>query len=178
MFILIVLAIALNVDALAIGISYGIRGISVPFHSMLLISLASITYALTAALFGSVLTGLFPAWVGSVLLLIIGIYTLKTALHDPQSFDFDCSKTIDLREAAALSIALSLDAAAASLSFSLSGGGRYLLPFGIGICQFAFLIFGKKIGACISAQADGKARALNLISGVILTLLGLLRLVL
>lgn len=174
----IFLAAVLNVDALAIGVSYGIRKIDIPLASLLLISASSVGYTFAAGVLGGALTQGLPSWTGSLILVGIGCYTLLGALREPTSFDFDASKNIDLKEALALSLALSLDATGVSLSFAMCGGFRLFLPICIGVCQFCFLSFGKRIGAHLSVRTEGKARALNFISGISLMLLGILHLVL
>lgn len=176
MLISFILAITLNLDALAIGVSYGIRKIKVPIPSFLLISFISVFVTALASCLGDILTTIFPAGLGSFFLIAIGLHTVFSAFRKSETFDFDCSKTIDLREAAALSLALSLDATGAAISFAMSDGFHWFLPVAIGLCQFGFLWCGKKIGTRISKE--GNTRALNIISGLILTLLGIFYLVL
>lgn len=172
------LAIALNLDALAIGVSYALRNIQIPNRSLLFISLFSVIYTVFSGLLGTLLSEWIPPYLGGLFLLGIGVYTLLSAFLSSHNFDFDASKTIDIREAAALSLALTLDAAGVSLSCAVSNGFQLLLPVAIGVCQLIFLSVGKKIGARISFRTEENARALHLISGVTLTLLGVLRLVL
>ncbi|MBE6915820.1 MAG: hypothetical protein E7471_04220 [Ruminococcaceae bacterium] len=174
----VLLAIALNLDALAIGVSYAIRNIKIPKRSLLFISLLSVVYTALASVLGDVLAEWLPPYLGGIFLLGLGLYTLISAFFTSTDFDFDASKTIDIREAAALSLALSLDAGGASLSFSLCDGFSLLLPITIGFCQLVFLSIGKKIGARISFRTEENTRALHLISGTMLTLFGVLRLVL
>ena len=178
MLIFVLLAVALNFDALAIGISYGIRSISIPARSLFLISFISVVYTALSSIIGEMLSAFIPPFLGGILLLILGLYTLVSTCFTACDFDIDASKTIDMREAAALSFALTLDASSISLSLSLYGGFTAALPIAIGICQLVFLIVGKKIGARISCRTEENARALHFISGVILTLFGVLRLVL
>lgn len=174
----VLLALALNLDALAIGISYGMRSITIPIRSLIFISTLSVAYTSLTSVLGDVLAEFLPSYLGGLFLLGIGIYTLISAFFAGMDFDFDASKTIDIREAAVLSLALTLDAAGASLSFSVCDGFSLLLPVTIGICQLVFLSVGKKIGAHIPFRTEENTRALHLISGMVLTLFGVLRLVL
>lgn len=176
MLISILLTITLNLDALAIGVSYGIRNIRIPFSSFLLISLISVFGTGLARFFGNAFTVLFPPVLGAILLIGIGIYTFYSAFRDAETFDFDCSKSIDLREAIVLALALTFDAAGAVFSLAISDVVSLFLPIAIGACQLCFLWLGKKIGTRISKERN--TRAFHILSGVILTLLGLLFLVL
>ncbi len=174
----VLLAIALNFDALAIGISYGIRNISIPKRSLLFISILSIGYTLLASALGEILSNWIPPYLGGIFLIGIGVFTLVSSCFSSQDFDFDASKTIDMREAAALSLALTLDSAGVALSCSVCTGFHPALPLTIGLCQLIFLSLGKKIGARIFFRKEENTRAFHLVSGVILTLFGVIRLVL
>ena len=174
--VLLILAIVLNFDALSIGISYGMRGIRVPLPSLMFLSASSVVYAALAETAGSVFLAHIPfaSHIGAIILLIIGILTLRSAFYEGSDYDFDRSKTIDMAEGAALALALSLDAVGAA--FSLASCTPLVFPFLIGLCQFLFLLIGKKAGAHLDSCTECSARALHLISGVILILLALLRL--
>ncbi len=83
----IFLAAVLNFDALAIGVSYGIRKIDIPPASLLLISASSVGYTFAAGVLGGAMTHNLPGWIGSLILIGIGCYTLLGALREPTSFD-------------------------------------------------------------------------------------------
>ena len=174
----VLLAVALNLEALTIGVSYGMRNISIPVCSLFSIFLISLLYTVISGIIGDMLSAWIPSFLGGLLLLILGLYTLISAFFTSRDFDFDASKTIDVREAVALALALTLDAGAASLSFSVCDGFSLFLPIGIGVCQIIFLSVGKKIGARIPFRTEENTRASHLISGVVLILFGMLRLVL
>ena len=174
--ILLLLAIVLNFDALSIGVSYGMRGIRIPLSSLLFLSASSVIYAALAETAGGVFLAHFPnaSHIGTVVLLVIGVLTLRSAFCEGSDYDFDRSKTINMAEGAALALALSLDAVGAA--FSLASCTPLVFPCLIGLCQFLFLLIGKKAGAHLASCTECSARALHLISGVILILLALLRL--
>ena len=179
MVLILLLACSLNFDALGVGLSYGMRGVRIPRGSLALLSVCSVVYALLASVFGGVLTGVLPTWVsrwpGALILLTIAVFALLRALRDPPDCDFDASQSIDLREALALSLALSLDSFGATLSLALDTGAGFVLPLLIGACQLTFLLFGEYLGHRLAKTQHFPARALNFAAGLLLLVLAVLR---
>lgn len=80
LFGLFLFAMALNMDSLGVGISYGIRKIHLPWTSILIISLMSMT-AITISMMAGRLLGRFLApevgyRLGGIILIMIGIYII------------------------------------------------------------------------------------------------------
>lgn len=85
-FTLAVFALALNIDAVAAGVAYGVRGIRVPLTSILIISgmsVAAITLSMSA---GGVLAEFIPTEaarrIGGVVLLAIGLWILYQSMSE------------------------------------------------------------------------------------------------
>ncbi|MBQ3055265.1 MAG: manganese efflux pump [Oscillospiraceae bacterium] len=180
MVVFLLLAVVLNFDALSIGLSYGMRGIRLPLFSLLFLSASSVVYAVLAEAAGHLFLQQFPttlvSLIGASVLLVIGILTLHSAFGDNTDYDFDRSNSINFAEGAALALALSLDAV--GTAFSLNAEVPFVFPCLIGLCQFLFLLIGKKAGAHLASVTECSACALHLISGVILIFLAFMRLLL
>ncbi|MFZ5650621.1 MAG: sporulation membrane protein YtaF [Bacillota bacterium] len=77
---MILIALALNIDALGVGVAYGIRRIRLPFASMLVISLVSMTAISLSMLAGQLLGKIIPPYlarhIGGLMLVIIGVWAL------------------------------------------------------------------------------------------------------
>ncbi|WP_027365519.1 sporulation membrane protein YtaF [Desulfotruncus alcoholivorax] len=78
-------AIALNLDSVAVGVSYGIRNIKLPTTSLLIISLMSMGAITFSMLLGKTVAGFFsPTFahrLGGFILLFIGLWVLIQSLQ-------------------------------------------------------------------------------------------------
>lgn len=75
---IIFFAVALNVDALSVGISYGIKRIKVPLYSILIISCISMVAVLLSMTAGRLITNYLPAIttqrIGGSIMILLGIW--------------------------------------------------------------------------------------------------------
>ncbi len=78
------LAISLSLDALGVGLVYGLRNINIPFHSKSFICLFSILYSGCALFFGNIMAKfLAPSvakGIGFSILILMGIWIILQAL--------------------------------------------------------------------------------------------------
>ena len=78
-----ILAFALSLDALGVGVVYGMRKIRIPFFSKLIICFFSIVYSGAALLAGSLVSDHLPVWVsklaGVSILSIMGFWIIIQA---------------------------------------------------------------------------------------------------
>jgi putative sporulation protein YtaF len=81
---IVILAISLSLDALGVGIVYGLKRIKIPFTSKLLICVFSIIYAGMALIFGKalsiILAPFFAKLLGIIVLVLMGIWIIIQAL--------------------------------------------------------------------------------------------------
>lgn len=103
-------------------------------------------------------------------------YALFSALGAPSICDMDNSRSIDGKEAILLGLALSVDASAAGIAGGASGLSSYTLPFIIAFCQIIFLSSGKFIVRHIFTKTIPESYW-ERISGILLILIGILRLI-
>lgn len=141
------LSVALSLDAVTVGVAYGLRGIRIPGVSLLLISLTCAGLFALSLMGGGVLASwVGPAagrWAGGVLLIGMGIWialspprtreqhtTLELpawVLKHPEQSDLDRSGTITGLETVLIGTALALDSLGVGLAAALGHPPRWLV---------------------------------------------------
>jgi len=168
------IAAAISIDAFAASFAYGGRRIRIPILSILIIN-GICALMLGGSLFaGAFVRNLIPeiatAFIGFLILFVLGILKFFDN-GEIKNHDTDNSKVISAGEAAALSVALSLDGLAAGFGIALTNANIWaviLLAFAIGTLAVAS---GSLIGRKISGRLN-----ISWISGVLLIGLALYRL--
>ena len=154
MFVVCLLALSVSLDTLGIGMAYAMSGICIPKRIRLFIALLNGVLTAVALFAGS-------TWLGA-----------KTCIRVLQNkgevqYDKDNSRSIDIKEGSALGSALALDSVSAALSLVGQGTIIWLFPVCTAFLCGAFLWIG--------GQRIYHVRRLNGISGILLILLGLFR---
>lgn len=191
--------ISASLDALLVGISYGLRGVRIRAWQNLVISSVALLGTCLSSCAGRQLLPLLPAPLadstGSIILILLGAYytgkhTVARLLKDRTKCD-DTKKeelppelrTVELSstalpacEALILSLTLSLNNIGIGLSASMAG--LRLLPAAVMTfgCSALFLLSGNQLGRSPFLRMVGSAA--DPISGLLLIGLGLLQLVL
>lgn len=188
--------ISASLDALLVGIGYGIRGTRIKLWQNLVISLITLLGTCLSVGLGHRLVRLLPGamgdYAGSLILILLGIYYIvkwtAATLHIPRaerasaenprqeiasasvSVAFPCLK---LTEVLILSLTLSLNNLSAGLSASLAG--LTLLPAAVSTltCSVLFLFAGNRLGRNPVLQLAGKGA--EPISGGLLIGLGIMQ---
>ena len=96
-------------------------------------------------------------------------------IKDLISSDIDNSNNIDTKEAIYLGIALSIDSFCIGIGSSILGFSSLLFPILVASFQFIFLTIGKILGEKVNKISKIPSNIWNLISGVLLILIGLSR---
>ena len=170
--------ISASLDALLVGIGYGIRGTRIKLWQNLVISLITLLGTCLSVGLGHRLVRLLPGvigdYAGSLILILLGLYYIvkwtisflrcdsgETASENPGhemvsasvSIAFPCLK---LTEVLILSLTLSLNNLSAGLSASLAG--LTLLPAAVSTlaCSVLFLFAGNRLGRNPVLQLAGK----------------------
>lgn len=97
-------------------------------------------------------------------------------IKDPISSDLDCSHKIDTREAFYLGIALSIDSFCIGIGSSILGFNSFLFPILVAVFQLVFLSVGTILGKRINSISKVPNNIWNLISGILLIVIGISRL--
>lgn len=99
-------------------------------------------------------------------------------IRDPISSDLDNSKKIDAKEAAYLGVALSIDSICIGIGISVIGLSSLVFPILTAIFQLLFLSVGTFLGKRIITTSNIPDNIWNIISGILLILIGLSRFIL
>ncbi len=177
--------ISASLDALLVGITYGIRGTSIRLLQNLFISLVTLSGTCLSICLGAVLAPLLPPMIGgcigSLILLILGAYYVQKwvfSRHAPASGSLNAASALPsgltLPEIFFLSISLSANNLGIGLSASMTGLALAPAAAATGICSVAFLFFGNRLGQIRLLRLIG--RLADPISGFLLICLGLLQL--
>ena len=174
MLIVVLLAVSVSLDTLGVAMAYGMAGIVIPVRTRLLISFINGALTATAVWLGQFLCVEIPTFVfqilGAVILIALGVKTLWNALGDNKMADYDksASRVIELREGCIIGVVFALDSVSAALGIINLGNVVYAFPVCTAVLCYVLLLLG--------GRYLYNLRRINGASGVILIVLGLLRL--
>lgn len=182
---IIVVGIAANLDNLGISISYGIRKIKIPFISNFIICFTSMAATYLSVVMGASITYFISSYlanlIGSVLLCLIGIWTLLfhrksviSDLDDPEEVDWDKNQIISWKESLYLGAALSLNCIASGISMGASQISPLWTTASVGIFSLATIGSGQHLGYQLKRTFLGKYS--TIIGASLLILIGILEL--
>lgn len=196
----LLLAIAVSFDALAIGITYSLNGISIPLRSKTVLSLVSGCTFLLSTLLGLQLERSLISYntgaLGGTIFIILGFYNLWRSyrtnkasslliqwripilgliiqvFQEPLSADTDKSKHITGPEAFILGSALALDAIAAGFGAAILGLPVFSTTLAITLASLLFISWGLAIGISLRTRPSNRFDW-RWIPGTIIILLGI-----
>ena len=183
----LLLAFSLSLDALGIGLSYGLRSIRFRPSALLLLTIEAFLMMELFLFAGRRLAAVFPTHLAErfspMLLLFFGVWLClqgmgqgkrkeTSPLHSPSLCDKNASSLIEPQEA----LLLSVDSFAIGLSAAAGGINVTLLPLFSALFQTFFLALGEKCGARLILSPAPKESLWSLLSGGILILLAVLQL--
>ncbi len=176
----LVLALSSSIDALGIGITYGIKNTKISFLAKIVLFVISIVVSILSILFGNFIKNVLPDFItklfGNLILIGMGLFVVFQAMNeDKLNFDLDCSNSIDIKEAFFLGFALSFDCFCIGSCGSALGINSFLFPLFISVFQFVFLSVGNALGKKLQLLANLPNHVWSMVSGVLLVLIGLVR---
>lgn len=203
---IIFLAITLSIDALGIGISYGVRGINIPLFSKFIISIQTFLIITISLFLGNIVFSFFPTairnYTGVIILIALGIFMIIEAylpkkektetvrtfsikqagitikiIKSPPVCDFNKSNKIEPFEALYLGLALSIDSFGVSFGSGAFGVFSIFLPLFAVFFQILFLSIGISSGRKISNISKLSENIWITVSGCILIFMGILKLI-
>lgn len=178
---LALLVIAVSLDGLGVGISYGVQKTRVPLLAVSIIMLCSGITVFIAMTLGSGLKHFISPAIsenlGAGILIGLGLFTLynlikakkiklddtenptvfkdvKKVLRSPYEADLDQSGTISKHEAILLGMALALDAFGAGIAASLLDYSAFITALFVAMMSGIFLMIGLKLGLLLSKYED------------------------
>lgn len=200
------LALSTSIDSIGIGLTYGIRDITISRQSKIILFIISLIISSISILIGNTLNNILSEEItniiGSLILFFIGliiiVQTLKREkrqekkvyklfikflgitiqiIKDPISSDFDNSKKIDSKEAIYLGTALSLDSFSVGIGAGMLGSISIIFPLIVSLFQIIFLSLGRNIGEKLNKKIHIPSKIWSILSAVLLILIGIVRLV-
>ena len=203
---IIFLAITLSIDALGIGISYGVRGINIPLFSKFIISIQTFLIITISLFLGNIVFSFFPTvirnYTGVIILIALGVFMIIEAylpkkektetvrtfsikqagitikiIKSPPVCDFNKSNKIEPFEALYLGLALSIDSFGVSFGSGAFGVFSIFLPLFAVFFQILFLSIGISSGRKISNISKLSENIWITVSGCILIFMGILKLI-
>ena len=185
----ILLAISLSMDALGIGISYGLRNIKVPNIPRLIISFISLLFTAIAIGIGNVIVLFLPQAlredkkvenkekktekVWNFNLKSLGI--IIKIIHHPIHCDVEKSTSVGIRESIYMGVALSIDSFGAGIISAVAGVNDFFVPVMVGLCQFIFFSLGIFCGRKLTAFKKIDSKVFVILSGILLIILAVVR---
>lgn len=182
---IILVGMAANLDNLGIGLAYGVKKTKVPFTSNVTIAIVSMIVTYLSVLLGGVLIEFISqhkaSIVGSVLLCLIGLYTIVSnkftcaeSEGSLEKIDKDQNNIISIKEAFVLGLILSLNCIAGGIGIGANGISAIWTVISIGFFSILTFAIGGHFGFMLSKTFIGKHS--TLISGMILIGIGILEL--
>ena len=200
------LALSTSIDSIGIGLTYGIRDITISRQAKIILFIISLIISSISILIGNTLNNILSKEItniiGSLILFFIGIIILVQTLKrekrqekkvyklfikflgitiqiikDPISSDFDNSKKIDSKEAIYLGTALSLDSFSVGIGAGMLGSISIIFPLIVSLFQIIFLSLGRNIGEKLKKKIHIPSKIWSILSAVLLILIGIVRLV-
>ena len=176
----ILLALSASIDALSLGVTYGIKKTKMSRIGNIIIFLTLLISTSIAVLVGHyisiIFSPTFSIWIGSSLLILLGIYTIYKAKDNVSTnFDTDNSNYIDEKEAFMLGLAVAVDASCVSLSSGLIGLGSFILPILMAVFHTFFVNCGNFVATTIVKKFKLSNKLLSIFAGIILIFIGIFR---
>lgn len=200
----LLLAVVVSFDSLAMGITYGLNGIAIPLGSKVVLSFVSGCSVLIAMSLGLLLEQKISASLatilGGIIFILLGLYHLWRSyrsddskilinwripifgliiqvLQEPLAADSDQSQTIAGAEAFVLGGALALDAVAAGFGAAMLALPIWPSTIAVMLASFIFISQGLKTGSSLTLRPR-KGPDLRWMPGIIVISMGLLRIIL
>jgi len=187
------IALASNLDNAGVGAAYGVRNIKIPFYASAVIAFMGFLLTLIGGLFGQVIALWMPPEIcnviGMVMLVAIGLWvmlqpmleqkkprkkpssgSIKEILKNPETADFDRSKTVDLKESVILGIALSINNLAGGFDAGITNINIWETSLFSGLFSLICIGFCSMAGRKIAGERLGKSA--SWIAGILLIAIG------
>lgn len=199
----LVLALAVSLDSLSVGFTYGVKKMRVPGFSLMLMSLISAFGMLVSMMVGQSLCSMLGNQchiIGSAILILMGFFSLGTTclpktkqkdftsistasplkmvarvVEEPVEADLDESGEISIIEALLLGAALALDSLGAGFGAALADYQLVITSGLVGLLTLATLSIGLRAGQMVELPSNSLWA--KLAPGVLLVLLGTSKLI-
>lgn len=177
-------AISANTDNFVVGISYGIKKIKIGPASNLLIALINLAGTILSMSAGKAIFRFLPGkmsnFIGSIILILIGCYTVVSPLlaashpdrilENPEKADMDNSKSIEVKESVALAFALTINNMGLGIGASITGLNIIITSIFTLFFGLLTITLGCLLGSRFLSKASSKGA--TIVSGLLIIALG------
>lgn len=172
---------SVSFDGFTIGCSYGMRNFRASLITNIIIGLISAGFTALALFCGRVILMFVPqsagTYLGAGFLLALGLYTVLCGIFSRNSEQPEKhGRKMNTKESLFVSVAVSVDAFSAGLGFAMSGNPSVWIPLGVGLCHSLFLSLGIIISRKTVNNFCISKKFLTLLSGIIISAVGISRL--
>ena len=178
----ILLALSASIDALSLGITYGIKKTKMSKSSNIIIFTIVLVCSSISIFVGHFLSLLFsPTFsvlLGSSILIMLGLYNIYKGLKKSNgfmNFDIDNSNYIDNKEAIVIGLAVAVDASCVSMGSGIIGYISFILPVFMAVFHTFFVNCGNFVAKSVVERLNVTSNVLSIFSGAILVFIGILR---
>ena len=178
----ILLALSARLDALSLGVTYGIKKTKMSKTSNIIIFMIVFCCSTAALIVGHFLSLLFSSTIsillGSSLLIILGMYNIYKGFKKCNifiDFDVDNSNYIDNKEAFLIGLAVAIDASCVSIGAGIIGHISFILPILMGIFHTFFVNCGNFVAKGAVKKLNIPSNILSIYSGLLLILIAIIR---
>lgn len=181
----VMLAISVSIDALGIGISYGIRNSYIKMRFNFLIAGIVFFMCFLGLSIGNLLTlflsDVILKIIGSLILFILGIFIISKELkkmikeksNKTKEVKSKTKEEIKIAEVIYLAMCISIDAMTAGISASLIGIRSIFFPCLVMVCHMVFLILGMFLGKNVNGISNIPQNIWSIISGILLVIISI-----
>lgn len=171
------LALSSSIDSLGIGITYGLKKTILSKIDKAILFFISLIITTFSGFIGYILKSSLSTnvceYIGSAILLCMGIFIIIQTNDKELSFDLDKSNDINYKEALLLGFALSLDSLCIGIAGTTIGINLYIFSILVPFLQYLFLGIGIYFGIHLTKFNKIPQNIWNTISGILLILIGL-----
>src|SRR5699024_7912222 len=165
---LLLIVFAVSLDGFTVGMTYGLRRISITFVTLIIIVSCSGFVVFLSMTAGNIVSAFIPPvyaiYIGGSILICLGLFLLfsiirakliikkannssySSFIENPTIVDLDNSGTISINEAFVLGIALALDAFGAGFAAAMLGFPTVVTTVFIALASGLFVLSGFKLG--------------------------------
>jgi len=179
----LLLVLSANMDNIIVGLSYGIKKVKIGPLANLLIAVITLIGTVLSMALGKILLKIIPGnfvnSLGSIILLLIGLWTIIQPLlkssdsdsifENPEKVDIDKSSVIDAKESIILALALTVNNIGIGVGASIAGLNIVVTSLFTFVVSLLTITLGYFIGSRYLARVVNKRTAV--ISGLIIIIL-------
>ena len=177
----LILSFSSSIDAIGIGITYGLKKTTFSLFSRIIFFLSALIATSLSIFLGNVIKNILPAkitvFLGALVIICIGLYTIIQSIKTTKDFDFDSSNTIDTKESLCLSLSVTLDSICLGLGSSMLGINPYLFPLSVASFHLLFLLLGDFLGKKLVDASKIHSNIWCILSGILLIIIGLFKII-